>query len=268
MIRLIACDMDGTLLDSQKRLPREFPELLRKLREKDVTFSVASGRSLVALEGLFAEQMKDIIFICDNGACVQMPGTEPVYHCLPSGIVHQVLDICQREEGVVPVLCCTGGIYYPDSAKEQFRQEINNFYYQFNTLPYESLYGVTDPVMKIALCDMQDPARHIYPILKPLIGAQYELAVSGALWMDIMCRGVHKGSAIRALQEKLGLTAEETMVFGDYGNDITMMQEAFYSCAMANATEEVKACARFIVPSNDENGVVRTICEHLGITEL
>ncbi len=265
MLKLIACDMDGTLLNSQKQLPPQLPALLQKLREMNVTFAVASGRSKVALTNLFGEWADEMIFICDNGACVQMPHAEPVFQCLPFEIVHQVLEICSQQEHVVPVLCCTHGIYYPVSAKEQFQQEINNFYVQFTTCSYEELYRITDPVMKIALCDLNNPAKHIYPILNPLIGAQYELAVSGPLWMDIMCKGVHKGAAIQTLQKKMGITPAETMVFGDYGNDITMLQAADYSCAMANATDAVKSIARFIVPSNDENGVVKTICQHLSI---
>ena len=265
MIKLIATDMDGTLLDSKKQLPAELPVILKELREKEITFAVASGRSLVTLKGLFGEMMDDIIFICDNGACIQMPGEKPVYHCLPFEIVHRVLDICKEHPDVVPVLCSVKNIYYPIQAKEQFRQEINNFYYQFEMLDYAHLYHVTDPVMKIALCDMRNPAKHIYPVLKSLIGEEYELAVSGALWMDIMCKGVHKGAAIRELQEKMGISREETMAFGDYGNDVTMMHEAYYSCAMENAAEEVKKAARFLVPSNDENGVVRTICRYTGI---
>ena len=193
MLKLIACDMDGTLLNSQKQLPPQLPALLQKLREMNVTFAVASGRSKVALTNLFGEWADEMIFICDNGACVQMPHAEPVFQCLPFEIVHQVLEICSQQEHVVPVLCCTHGIYYPVSAKEQFQQEINNFYVQFTTCSYEELYRITDPVMKIALCDLNNPAKHIYPILNPLIGAQYELAVSGPLWMDIMCKGAHKG---------------------------------------------------------------------------
>ncbi len=267
MIKLIACDMDGTLLNSKKELPPQLPKLLEILREKGVTFAVASGRSLVTMTDLFGEElMKEMVFICDNGACVRMPHTEPVYHCLPFDVVHHVLDLCREHGGVVPVLCCVGGIYYPDSAREQFRQEINNFYFQFNTFPYDELYHISDPVMKIALCDMAGPAEHIYPILNPLLGEQYELAVSGALWMDIMCKGVHKGAAVRTLQERMGITAQETMTFGDYGNDVTMLREAYYGCAVANATDEVKAAARYLVPSNDENGVVKTICEYLEIS--
>jgi hypothetical protein len=266
MIRLIACDMDGTLLDSNKQLPSELPELLQILKQRGVTFAVASGRSMVALTHLFGDLADDMIFLCDNGACVQMPHQEPVVQCMPFDIVHHVLHLCAEQEAVTPVLCCVGGIYYPARAKAQFQKEINNFYVNFTTCSDAEMFRITDPVLKIALCDMENPATHMYPILQPRIGDRYELAVSGAVWMDIMCKGVHKGAAIRTLQEKLGISAEETMVFGDYGNDLSMMQEAYYSCAMANGTEEVRKAARFVVPSNDENGVVRTICEQLQIS--
>ena len=68
MIKLIACDMDGTLLDSQKRLPMDFSEVLAALKEKGVLFAVASGRQYAALRRDFEPYIEDVLFICENGA--------------------------------------------------------------------------------------------------------------------------------------------------------------------------------------------------------
>ena len=70
MIQLIATDMDGTLLDEEKQLPAQLPALLEELYRRDITFAVASGRSHMMLTNLFGELAEEIIFICDNGACV------------------------------------------------------------------------------------------------------------------------------------------------------------------------------------------------------
>ena len=64
---------------------------------------------------------------------------------------------------------------------------------------------------------------------------------------------------MEVLQKKFGVTFEETMVFGDYFNDVEMLQKAYHSYAMANAHEDVKSVARFIAKSNDENGVVEVL---------
>ena len=80
-----------------------------------------------------------------------------------------------------------------------------------------------------------------------------------------MCKGITKGTAVRHLQEQLGITAAETAVFGDYDNDISMLQCADYSFAMQNAPARVRECARYLAPSNEDNGVVRQICSLLGL---
>ena len=97
------------------------------------------------------------------------------------------------------------------------------------------------------------------------LGNAYELLISGDCWMDIMCKGVTKGAALQGLQERMGITPAETMAFGDYDNDISMLQHAEFSYAMENASERVRQQAKHIAPANTKNGVVRVLCETLGI---
>ena len=87
-------------------------------------------------------------------------------------------------------------------------------------------------------------------------------AVSGA---TVTTKGITKGAALRELQERMGITPAETMAFGDYDNDITMLQCAEFSYAMENASDRVKLQARHTAPANTKNGVVRVLCETLGI---
>lgn len=265
MIQLIAADMDGTLLDPEKKLPPQLPALLEELYRRDITFAVASGRSHMALTSLFGELSEEIIFICDNGACIMHPHEAPLLHSLPQKVVHQVLDLCQTLSNTVPVLCGFHNIYYPENANAAMQEEIKRFYLQFETMPYTSLYKVEEPVLKIALCDMNNPAKQTYPVMYNAFGDAYEMFISGDCWMDIMCKGITKGAAVTSLQERLGITAAETMTFGDYDNDISMLQCADFGYAMQNAPERVRVHAKHIAPSNSENGVVRVICETLGI---
>lgn len=96
MVKLIAADMDGTLLDDQKRLPNGFPKLLECLAKRGVAFAVASGRSYPALQMLFGKKTEELLLICDNGAHVRIPGKAPVYQCMPFSVVHAVLDLCRN----------------------------------------------------------------------------------------------------------------------------------------------------------------------------
>ncbi|MEE0439393.1 MAG: HAD family hydrolase [Ruminococcus sp.] len=267
MIRLIATDMDGTLLDAEKNLPRALPQLLQELYRRDIVFAIASGRSRIALTSLFGDLAASLIFICDNGGYIQIPGQAPLLHSMQPEAVHTVLDLCRQLHQVVPVLCCQHDIYYPQSAQEQFQNEINNFYKQFQHCPYEALYDIAkqDPVLKIALCDMAGPMQNSFPALQKEFGNSMNLLVSGNCWMDVMPAGIDKGMGIRTLQNHLGISPEETMTFGDFYNDVAMFQASAYSYAMENAEEGVKQQARFLAPPNTENGVLRTICRELEI---
>ena len=86
-----------------------------------------------------------------------------------------------------------------------------------------------------------------------------KITISGDMWMDCMAPGINKGGAVKLLQESLGITPEETMVFGDQMNDIEMMQQAYYSFAVGNARPEVKAAARFQADVNVKDGVLKVL---------
>ena len=89
--------------------------------------------------------------------------------------------------------------------------------------------------------------------------------MSGEIWLDITAKGVNKGVAINKIQEMLDIDHKETMVFGDYLNDLEMMGSAYYSFAMENAHDDLKKVSRFIARSNNDNGVVEAIKEVVGI---
>ena len=265
MIQLIASDMDGTLLDADKKLPSQFPALLEELYRRDITLAIASGRSRTALLSLFGDLAEELIFICDNGACVMQPHDAPIFHNLPDQTIRDVLDLCDTMPDTIPVLCGFHHIYFPENADQAVENEIRRFYLDYHKVPYSALYQTKEPILKIALCNMHGTAAYTAPMIQERFGSQYEIPVSGDYWMDLMCKGITKGAAVQDLQKQLGITPAETMTFGDYENDISMMECAEYSYAMANAPEHVQKHAKHIAPANTENGVVRTICEVLGI---
>ena len=77
--------------------------------------------------------------------------------------------------------------------------------------------------------------------------------------MDISRKGANKGAALELIQRKLGISSEETMVFGDQMNDASMIRQARFSYAIANAVPEIRSMAAFEAPSNEENGVMQVL---------
>jgi hydroxymethylpyrimidine pyrophosphatase-like HAD family hydrolase len=118
--------------------------------------------------------------------------------------------------------------------------------------------AVDDDVVKVALFDFGPAERTTAPALAPFAGT-HQVVVSGEHWVDVMNPTANKGAALRRLQRDLGITPAQTLVFGDYLNDLEMLDAAEWSFAMANAHPEVIRRARHVAPSNNDNGVLRTI---------
>ena len=121
MIKLIACDMDGTLLDSQKRLPDGLLPALERLRAQGVAFAVASGRQYAALRRDLEPLVPYIYFICENGALI-MRGDEQVFiDPVPAGELPAVIEAGRTLARVYPVLCRPHCGYIERSAAPDFR---------------------------------------------------------------------------------------------------------------------------------------------------
>lgn len=262
-IKLIASDMDGTLLDDNKKLPKDFFKLLDILKSKNIEFIIASGRSYVALEYMFGEYSKNMSFICDNGAYIVINGEVISVDIIQPNTVKEIIKECYKLKNVSPVLCGMNDIYYNKSVKQQFKEEINNFYINFTDV--DDVLNVNDKIFKIAICDLLNPLNNSYPVLSKKFGDTLSVVVSGERWQDIMNKGVDKGSALKIIQNKLGVSTDETMAFGDFYNDIPLLQNAYYSYVMSNANDDMKSYGRFIADKNSENGVVKAICSQLGV---
>ena len=116
--------------------------------------------------------------------------------------------------------------------------------------------GDAEIVLKLAILDLDGSERFTNEKLTHL-RADYQVVVSGKLWVDIMNIETDKKQGVEALQRVLGVTPAQTAVFGDYLNDLLMLEAGDWSFAMGNAHPDLKAAARYIAPSNVEHGVLK-----------
>lgn len=260
MIKLIATDMDGTLLDENSKLPVDFFSTLEKLTEKNIKFVVASGRSYPALYENFKPYSSNMYFICDNGSYIVEPNKEPIIDILDKNIVNEVVKACENLSNVTLVLCGLKNSYYL-GCSDEMETEISKYY--INRKIVSSLIDINDDIFKIAICDFNGSKDNSYKVLNPLFGTSHKVVVSGSVWVDINNKGINKGFAIRQLQKDFNISYDETMVFGDFYNDVEMLKEAHYSFVMENANEDMKKYGNFIAKSNSENGVVQAINEYV-----
>lgn len=266
MIRLIASDMDGTLLDSKKNMPADILHVVRALRGMGIQFVIASGRQYAALRRDLGELADEVIFLAENGALVMENDQQLFIDPLPADIIRPIIERTRDMAGVHPVICRAGAALIEKSAPEEFIRNVNLYY--DSTEVVDSLLDVCDgleDVCKVAFYDEGDAEHHEYPLLREILPDSLAVILSGYSWVDVMKPGANKGRAMRMLQRIKGIGPDQCMAFGDYLNDLEMLGSVTESYAMKNALPEIRAAAKYIAPGNDENGVVRVIRERFHI---
>ena len=261
MLKLIATDMDGTLLNSKKELPEKTFDIINRLHAKGITFAVASGREYNSLVNIYKEIADKIVIISDNGARITYNGKMISHDIMAQHSIDEIMHAVSQIPDLKLTICCLNSTYmFEENVLSEMSNELIESYFPDRIIINDlSEIPADDQIIKFAIFDPKRNSRtNIYEKLKNL-EHKYQLAVSGTEWMDIMNLGVNKGVAIQKLQEKLSATAEETMVFGDELNDYEMMQRAYYSYAMENAVDKIKKVSNFTAPSNEDQGVIRIL---------
>lgn len=257
MIKLIVTDMDGTLLDDNHRINDEFWEVFEKLKEKGIYFASASGRQYYNLLKNLERIKNDVYFVAENGTYVVHQGEELFLNSLPVKDAKKLIEKARRIDSADIVLCGKKSAYI-ESSNSEFIEEVQRYYDRYEIV--EDLLKVEDDILKVTLCDFTGAEENSHPHFAEYED-RYKITVSGSIWLDIVNKDANKGVAIEKLQELLGVSPEETAAFGDYLNDVEMLNDAYYSYAMENAHPKLKKSARFTAKSNNENGVVEKIKE-------
>ena len=257
-IRLIAADMDGTLLDSRKQLPEGLFPLVRALHERGVRFAPASGRQFYTLYEQFGEIADELMYISENGAMI-CDGSECVgFSAMPREVVLDAIERVRTLPGVYTVVSARSGAFYEKNSSAEAVRNFNMYCARCTEVPDLAEFASREPICKVALFCAGRAEQVLMPAFAGFAG-RAQLALSGTDWVDLMRNGVSKGGALEELCGTLGITTADCMAFGDYLNDIELLRTAGESYAMANAHEQLAALAKYCCPSNDEDGVCRTI---------
>lgn len=257
-IKLIASDMDGTLLDPQGKLDTSFFSLFEELDAKGIHFVAASGRQYYNLLKEFHSIRDRITIIADNGGCIVHKGEELSFSSLPSEQISKIITETRKIEGIAPLLSGKKQAYI-ETRNPHVVAEIKKYYNRYQIV--DNLLDIKDDqFLKVAIYNFGDTTKNTYPLLRPLENQNdLSVVISGNHWIDVSASDINKGVALARLQRHLSLTPDQTMTFGDQMNDLEMTQQATYSHAVANAVDPIKKAARFLIPSNAEQGVLRTL---------
>ncbi|WP_028707671.1 Cof-type HAD-IIB family hydrolase [Propionicicella superfundia] len=263
-VRLVVTDMDGTLLDGAGHLPEGFWPLLAELHERGIVFAAASGRQYATLTQQFAHEADRLAYIAENGTMVVLDGEVVSLHPMDPDDVRRLVAKTRemRRDGYrVGGIRCGRRSAYIEASDPEFVRQVAVYYAKKKIVP--DVLEPVDDTLKYAVFDADDAETGSGPVLRAF-GAPNQVVVSTGHWLDIMAPGVNKGTAVRDLQQALDVTPAQTVVFGDYLNDLEMMSAADHSFAMANAHPAIIAAAGHVAPSNEDLGVVTTLRTMLG----
>lgn len=271
-IRLMAFDLDGTLLDSEKRIPERNIRALRESEKRGIRLMLCSGRAFEVQTEFVREAGITPLFASANGARIDLDlSGKPLAEApLDADLARHIYQRLMRDG--VYFMAYARGVCYMANVDEQKRLKKHHHapgVTMYGDLPYE----ITDDPVRIErecwkaaykfICFGEDYDPRLNAIRESL--APYGVSMSSS-WRDnleIMRPGVDKGFAVRLAAERLGLSMDQVMVFGDNTNDAPMLRAAGWPVVMGNAEECVKPLARILAPDNDHAGVGQVIEEYV-----
>ena len=257
-IKIVASDMDNTLVGTDGELPGEIWDIIRELKAEGIQFVPASGRQVATLQDMFAPVADGMTFISANGGLLAR-ASERLYSARLKpedlgDIMTIVRDLASGGTNVGAVLIGEKQSYV-ERTDTAFVSEVQRYFHQLQIL--EDALEADDHIVKVGIYSFDG----LDPVLPRLESYQqtHSLTFSADDWVDVQGKNVNKGVALEELQRILGVGADETVVFGDYLNDSELMAAGTHSFAVANAHPDVIAAARYVAPSCAERGVVQVL---------
>lgn len=259
MIKLIASDMDGTLLDENSEVPEETYDLILKLRQLGVHFAVTSGRRYDTLCEFFSPVKDKMDFVASNGAQVFVDGEMVDREVFSHAAVKRLEQVVRQFDCLHLVLYDrTRSFLYDDY--ETYEREIDK------DLPNaERVYKAPGPevnILKASIyCDNENYLMDMSYALTRELGDRFVFAPSGRKWIDPMQVGVSKATGVRQVMDAHGIHPRDVMAFGDAMNDYEILRFVGRSRAMGNARYAIKQIAEETVDTNVNHGVQKAMRE-------
>ncbi len=241
MIKLIASDLDGTLLQNgAQSLPEGVIPFIKKLAtEHHILFVAASGRQYPNLVRLFGSASKHMAFICENGSLVfyrdKLLAGHPMDKETALTISHDILSLPGCELQISGEKTC-----YLIPKNERFVDRmVNHVKNDIKLLRTPEEHP--EPYYKISVFEESGIAEGHGPELLARHKDKAQCTISGKAWLDCVAPGVNKGMALQELIAHLGITTDECAAFGDNFNDLEMLDSVKYAYVMENAVDEIKS---------------------------
>lgn len=239
MIKLIASDLDGTLLQNGAQSITETAlDLIKKLSARGIIFVAASGRQYPNLYRLFQDASKDMAFIAENGALVIYREKQIYKSVMERDLAMSIIkDIYQTQD--CEVLISGWDTSYLKPKTEEYYHRMKNIV-KNNVTVINDFEEIKEEILKVSVYDKQGIASSA-EYFERQWSSKVKSTVSGLQWLDFVNPHVNKGVSLQALIQALNIAPSEVMAFGDNYNDLEMLSLAGYGYVMENAVDDIKS---------------------------
>ena len=265
-IKLIATDMDGTLLDpkGQVDIPR-LEKILDQLEERGIRFVIATGNEIHRVKQLLGHLTERVVLIVANGARIFEGNQLLQAQTWDDDMVNRALEFFKGREcqDQFVVTSMNGGFVKEGTVFTQLENfmtpEMIELFYQRMNFVEELESHLFGGVLKMSLVVGEERSDSVLEEINQLFNGHVQAVSSGYGCIDILQAGIHKAWGLQELLKRWDIKAEEIMAFGDSENDVEMLQLAGIAYAMENADDKAKAVATDFAPSNSQAGVYQVL---------
>lgn len=256
-IRLIATDLDGTLLRGDGTISARTRTILARVRAAGLTLVAVTARPPRFVRQLAAAEGLGGLAICCNGALVyDLDNDSVVRHTPLAG------DTAARL--VTALRAAVPGVCFAVEAGECYGWEpayaaLDGALVDPDGLTDDALALCAVPVTKLIVRHPSTSADELLPLVRELAGTAAYATHSGASFVEVMAPGIQKAVALAALCSDMSVAADETIAFGDMPNDLPLLAWASYAVAVTNAHPEVLGAADEITQTNEDDGVAAVL---------
>ena len=250
MIKLIASDIDGTLLqDHRQEIPPRTAGLIRGLIDRGFYFAAASGRQYGNLRRMFAPISSNLCYIAENGCVCAFRDQIIRTDRLPGETVREIIDAIREFPDCYAMVSGLNTCYI-DTPEPEFYHLISSQLQYSVEIVQDLKTDVREPVLKIAVCDLKGTDR-IAPHFSSLYHGDIKAVTAARQWVDFVSSTANKGTGLKALLDYLGLQPSECIAFGDQYNDVEMLKLAGTGYVMTSSAPGMDRYADQVVDSVD-----------------
>ena len=258
-IRLVAIDLDGTLLRTDKRLSMRCVEAIAEATRRGVHVVLASARPPRSMREIYHRLGLDTVQVNYNGALIHdLPRYRHLYHCpLPPRLALRIVRLARRVDPQIVISAEILDRWYTDRVDETLATETARQQGPDYLGPLAGFLNV--PVTKLMLLAPPERLGAVHGAVRRRFGRKVGLLVSDRHLLQIVNRQVDKAGALARVAHDYGIPRAQVMAIGDAPNDIGMLRWAGLGVAVQNAWDLARDAADCTVPSNDQDGVAHAL---------